>query len=742
MPAEPLPRDARLRIRVRGAVQGVGFRPFVYRLAARHALAGYVHNDSEGVLLEVEGDDLESFVDALATTPPPLARIAALDMASVPATGARGFEIRDSMAGPGRTRLVPDAATCPACLDEMFDPASRFHLYPFTSCTHCGPRFTIARRLPFDRAQTAMADFPLCPDCARDYADPLGRRFHAQAIACPACGPRLSHSPTELADTIRAGGIVALKGIGGFHLLCDAGRETAVARLRQRKAREEKPFAVMLANPASVALFAAPGDAERALLLSPARPIVLMPGKDRLAPSVAPGLTRIGVMLPYAPVHHLLFHALGGTRQAPLPLALVATSANPSGEPLIVEDAQAHSLLADIADLIVTHDRPILARTDDSVMAVIAGAPAYLRRARGVVPEPIDLGADGPVVAALGAHLKTTVTVTRGREAFVSQHIGDLDTAQARRFHRESLDHLLALLDVAPEAMACDLHPDFHTSRMARESGLRVIAVQHHAAHVAAVAAEHRYETPLLGLALDGFGLGDDGGAWGGEMLRLDGPRWQRLGHLLPLALPGGDRAAREPWRMGVAALGALARDREAARLFPHEALAGRLPATLATAPRTTSMGRLFDAATALAGLRTRQSYEGQAAMELEARVRRPRTLPGGYRLEHGVLNFLPLLEALLDLRHDHTAAAELFHGTVIEGLAAWAGAAASENGISTIALGGGCLMNKVLAEGLAQALAARGLIPLLPGQVPANDGGLSLGQAHLARRRLMEGED
>ncbi len=741
-------RSARLRIRIRGAVQGVGFRPFVYRLAERHALSGFVLNDGEGVLLEVEGPALHAFVAGLEDEPPPLARIDHVDVSVIAPAGDCEFEIRESIAGAARTRVIPDAATCEACLDDLFDPASRFYLYPFVTCTHCGPRFTITRCLPYDRAQTSMAAFSLCEACAQDYGNVLSRRFHAEAIACPHCGPRLSHPVEAIATAVKDGRIVALKGIGGFHLICDASNEAAVAELRRRKAREEKPFAIMVANEASADLIAVPTTAERALLERSERPIVVMRRRGGLAPSAAPGLDRIGVMLPYAPVHHLLFHALAGYpvdpnwRSQPWPMALIATSANPGGEPLVIDDNDARRQLADIADLIVTHDRPIVARADDSVMAVIDGAPAYLRRSRGIVPEPIDLGADGPAVLGVGGYLKATVTVTRGREAFVSQHVGDLDNAATIRFHEETIRHLLDILDVTPEAIACDLHRDFPSTRSAETSGFPVYPVQHHAAHIAAVAVEHKVHGPILGLALDGHGRGDDGGAWGGELMRLDGMRWQRLGHLAPLALPGGDRAAREPWRMGVAALVTLGRNAEAAGYFPDAPLAGPLAEALAgspTAPTTTSMGRLFDAAAALLGLRVRQSYEGQAAMELEALVRTPRALPGGYRLERDELDFRPLLEALLQLRGDPRRGAELFHGTLIDGLAEWTAMAASRFGLTQVALGGGCFMNRVLAGGLAEALRARALVPLLPRAVPANDGGLSLGQASLARAILIE---
>jgi hydrogenase maturation protein HypF len=742
------PHHDRLRIRVKGAVQGVGFRPFVHGLAARCGLSGFVLNDADGVLAEIEGVHLAAFLTALRKERPPLARIDTVDVTPVPRQGRQGFTIRQSVAtGGGRTRLVPDAATCRSCLDDLFDPASRFHYYPFVTCTHCGPRFTITRRLPYDRATTSMAKFPLCTDCRAEYANPANRRFHAETIACPACGPRLSHSLEEISTALCRGQIVALKGIGGFHLLCDATNEAAVEKLRLRKRRPAKPFAVMVANAASAEHFADPTEAELALLADAASPIVLARLRDSLARSVAPGLDRVGIMLPPAPVHHLLFHALAGCPQGkawleqPVPQALVATSANAAGQPLVISGEEAQRDLAGIADLIVTHDRPILARADDSVMAVIDGAPAFIRRSRGFVPEPIDLGCDGPAVLAVGAHLKATLCVTRGREAFVSQHLGNLDTVQTLRFYEETARSMLALLDVAPDLVACDLHPDYRSTAFAEATGLPVLRVQHHVAHLAAVAAEHHLPGAVVGVALDGHGYGDDGAAWGGELILLKGAEWRRYGRLQPLAMPGGDRAAREPWRMGVAALVALGRGAEAAETFPDIAAAGRLAAFLVanpTGPATTSMGRLFDAAAALLGVRTHQSYEAQAAMELEALVQETRCLRSGYRIIDNVLDFRPLLAVLLTLGLSAREGAELFHGTLIAGLAAWIGAFAAQTGNTDIVLGGGCFMNRVLAEGLATALRADGLKPWLPRAVPANDGGLSLGQAAMARAHLM----
>ena len=743
-------REARrLRLRVRGAVQGVGFRPFAYGLASRLALSGFVLNDAEGVLIEVEGAGAEQFLHALRLAPPPLARIDSIDVADLPLAAGDGFAIHATAGGPATTRIGADAAICEECLTELFDPAGRFFSYPLVNCTHCGPRYTLTRALPYDRAQTSMAPFPMCSDCARDYADPANRRFHAEPIACPRCGPELNVEIEQIADCIRDGGIVALKGLGGFHLVCDARNEETVAKLRRRKAREAKPFAVMVANTASVALLAELGDAEVALMESRARPIVLAKSRGALAPSVAPNLADVGVMLAYTPLHWLVLHALAGApdfagwRHAANEVALVATSANLGGEPLVAADDDARRRLGPIADLVVTHGRAIVVRADDSVMRVIDGAPAYLRRARGFVPDPIDLGADGPSVLAVGADLKNTVTLTRGREAFVSQHIGDLDDRETIRFRNETIAHLRSILAVEPEFVACDLHPDFQSTRSAEGSGLPCARVQHHLAHVAAVAAEHALRGPILGVALDGQGCGTDGAPWGGELIVLDGADWERIGHLEALALPGGDRAAREPWRMGVAMLDRLGRLGAVERFFPDAPNAARLAQSFARGarfPMTTSLGRLFDAAAALSGVCLEQRYEGQAAMEFEALVATPRAGEKLWRIETGRLDMAPLMAAMIEAGLRGREAAELFHGALIGALDEWIGAAAAARGLAQIALGGGCLMNKVLADGLCARLRARGLKPYLPRAVPANDGGVSLGQAAFALTRIRAG--
>ncbi len=734
----------RLRLRLSGAVQGVGFRPFAYGLAARFSLGGFVRNDSRGVTVEVEGERAKEFVAALQSELPPLARLDALEIEILTPRGERAFVIEKTHQGVARTRIPADAATCEKCVDDLFDPRSRFHLYPFVNCTHCGPRYTLTRRLPYDRAQTSMARFSMCADCARDYADPANRRFHAEPIACPNCGPRLSHDRQEIVTALREGKIVALKGIGGFHLLCDATNAETIARLRLRKNREAKPFAIMVANEASVSLFARPQADELAVLRGPAHPIVLIESLKNLPEAVAPDMARLGVMLAYAPVHHLLFHAAGGARDKAQDFVLVATSANPGGAPLVTGNEEAQQKLASIADLIVTHDRDIVVRADDSVMQIVDGAPTFLRRARGFVPEPIDLGEDGANVLACGGHLKATLTLTRGREAFVCQHVGDLSNAETFRFYRESAEHLLRLLDVRPEAYACDLHPDYLSTRFAEESGAPVLRFQHHAAHVAAVGAEHGAGDALFGAALDGHGLGQEngnaGGNWGGEALRLDGRGgFLRAGHVAPLALPGGDRAAREPLRMGLAAFAALGRLDEAAGFFAAHREAAELARIFAArpAPMTTSLGRLFDAASALLGFARGQDFEGQAAMRLEALVKAPRALESGFLLRDGIVDFAPLLAHFIDQKPGAREGAELLHGTLIAGLGAWLAALARPG--ERIALGGGCMMNKVLAEGLAADLRARGFAPLLARKIPPNDGGLSLGQAFLARAILKQ---
>ena len=568
----------RLRVRIRGGIQGVGFRPFIDRLARENGLGGFVLNDADGVLVEVEGERTGAFLDALQPGAPRLARIAHVEVSEIHPIGAADFEIRESAGGEIQTVIPPDQPVCSDCLAELFDPEDRRHLYPFINCTGCGPRFTLVRRLPYDRSNTSMSGFPLCPPCAAEYSNRSDRRFHAEPTACPACGPELDHPIGEILERLEAGEIVAIKGLGGFHLVCDASSELPVARLRRRKDRDEKPFAVMAANVASVRRWAHCDEGEAALLESEAHPIVVLRSRGRgLAPGIAPGLRSLGFMLPTTPIHHLLFHAAAGSSNgvdwltAPQDLALVVTSANPGGEPLVTDDREAERRLAGIADFSVGHDREIVTRADDSVVRVLNGATAFIRRARGYVPEPIELAQSLPPILAVGAQQKNTVCVIRGNEAFVSQHVGSLDNREAIRFFEETAEHLLRLLDVRPEVIAHDLHPDFASTQYACARALPTVPVQHHLAHVAAVTAEHRVTDAVLGLALDGFGLGPDAESWGGELLWSEGARWRRLGHLRELLQPGGDAAASQPWRMGAAALFALGREADIAVGFADQ---------------------------------------------------------------------------------------------------------------------------------------------------------------------------
>ncbi|MCA6116806.1 carbamoyltransferase HypF [Bradyrhizobium sp. WSM 1738] len=732
----------RLRVRVSGAVQGVGFRPYIYGLATRYGLTGFVANDPDGVIIEVEGDRTCEFVVALPLERPPLARIDHISVQKIGALAAKDFSIRASEHGRVSTRIVADAATCQQCLDELFDPNSRHYLYPFINCSHCGPRYTIAERLPYDRRNTAMRKFAMCAACASEYADPASRRFHAEAIACPTCGPRLSHGINDIATAVDGGQIVAIKGVGGYQLLCDARNHDAVQRLRRRKQRDQKPFAVMVGSVEQVSEIAEANAAELPLLESVARPIVLLPSRNNLAPAIAPGLSRVGVMLPVAPLHHLIFHALRSTGawhgvEGPV---IVSTSANPGGEPLPINNAEALRRLAGIADLIVTHDRDILTRADDSVVAVVAGRRQFIRRARGYVPEPIRLARSVPPVLAVGGALKSTITVTRGSEAFVSQHIGDLDTAEGIRFFEETIGHLTSTLDIDPVVIAHDLHPNMATTRFAEASGRALVAVQHHHAHAAAVIAEHGLGRPTLALLLDGYGYGSDGGNWGGELLLCEGAGFRRIGHLAPLKMPGGDRAVREPWRMASAIFHLLGRKNEIRLRFAAQPQAERLPSLLdQPSVTTTSAGRLFDAAAALLGIATLQSYEGEAAMKLEACVRRTAVLEAGWMIDGDVLSFRPLFARLIADNVGATEGAGLFHGTFAAACVDWIARAARTTGVATVVLSGGCFLNAVLAEEIQRGCIAAGLTPLLPRRVPPNDGGLSLGQAWIAALQIAE---
>ncbi len=762
--AEFDPSGNTLRIRVKGIVQGVGFRPFVYRLAIDLVLCGWVRNDADGVEILAQGSQpaLDTFLLRLGKEAPAMARVDEITATPGQASPLQDFTILASLAGHAQTGIAADAAICDECLSEIFDPSNRRYRYPFTNCTHCGPRYTITRQLPYDRPYTSMANFALCPECRSEYENPLDRRFHAQPNACPVCGPQLALLDAKgitisvddpIAKTLQlilAGGILAIKGLGGFHLMCDARNSKSVARLRLRKQRDAKPFAVMLANCASIAQFAECSAAERQLLQSRERPIVLLrklPACETTLPGIATDMQELGILLPYTPLHYLLFHEAAGRPTARLetsmPLALLCTSANPGGEPLLFDNQHAIANLSSIADYFLLHDRDIVVRCDDSVLRNVAteNTPQiqFIRRARGYTPRAIKLAKAGRQVLACGGWYKNTLCLTRGNEAFLSQHIGDLDNALTCRSLEETAQHLLKVLEIVPEMVVHDLHPDFYSSRyaaeFARQQGIPVYAVQHHHAHVAAIMAEHGLCEPVLGIALDGIGLGSDGKSWGGELLRVDGMSCERLGHLYELALPGGDRAAREPWRMAASALHALGRSREIETRFAHPAASAvqQMLERNINSPTTSSCGRLFDAAAGLLGICEVAAFEGQAAMLLEGMAKN-HTLPmiDGFCLENGVLNFLPLLGRLNETR-DAIQGTALFHSTLSMGLAEWVATEMKNTGLNKVVFAGGCFLNRLLSQELASRLEVMGATIYQAQLAPPNDGGLSLGQAWLA---------
>lgn len=755
-------------IRVSGVVQGVGFRPFVWRLARELGLAGWVRNDSRGVEIEVCGsaDQVRNLIHRLEQDAPPLARINSVSAREATARFPREeFVILDSRSGRAATMIGHDTAVCRDCLAEMFDPGSRRWRYAFTNCTNCGPRFTISRGLPYDRSRTSLKPFAMCSHCQSEYRRADDRRFHAEANCCPRCGPQLllldgdgQHLPGDpiavTFDLLRQGKIVAIKGLGGFHLACDARNPVAVAMLRERKQRDEKPFVVMFANAPSATRYVQMGIGEPGLMTLPTRPAILLRKRgtcDQAMPGVAPGLAWLGVMLPYTPIQFLLFHEAArrpagvGWLERAQDLALVMTSANPGGEPLVTGNSEALLRLYGIADAYLMHDREIIKRCDDSVARITTSGLQFIRRARGYTPRTIRLPLAGPSVLAAGGWFKNTVCITRGNEAYVSQHIGDLDNAAVCEYLEQTVAQMLRLLAVEPAIVAHDLHPDFHSTRFAVEFAqqrrLPLLGVQHHHAHAASVLAEHSIEKRMLALSLDGVGLGTDGTAWGGELLCVDGASFERVGHLAPVPLPGGDRAANEPWRMAAAVLHQLGRSDEIAVRFAAQPAASAVVHMLRHgihSPVTTSMGRMFDAAAGLLGVKHVMAYEGQAAMLLEGFAQcygDILPLDQGWRIEAGRLDLLPLFAALADEKSADRGAA-LFHATLAAALADWLRAVAP-NERSVIA-SGGCFLNQVLVRGLRARLGAQGVELIEARQVPPNDGGLAVGQAWIALQHLV----
>jgi len=753
-------------------VQGVGFRPYVYRLAGDCGLSGSVQNTGQGVVIELLGDRTEEFIRRLPVEAPPLVLITDLTVDSLPELHAEEFVILRSGESPATTALIPaDVALCDDCMRELLDPADRRYRYPFINCTNCGPRYTITASIPYDRPQTSMRVFPMCSRCSGEYHDPDDRRFHAQPNACPDCGPNLSfkHSASgnhqaagtgafnAAVDILRSGGILALRGLGGYHLAVDAMNNDAVVELRKRKRRFEKPLAVMMRDIATVQLHCSIDDVEERALRSPQRPIVIVPRREdsSIAPSVSLDNPTLGVMLPYTPLHVLLANEFP---------ALVMSSANLSEEPICIAVDEAETRLADIADAFLHHNRDILQRCDDSVARVIGGDVRPVRRSRGYVPRPVLLREPGSSILAVGAELKNTLCLASGRSAILSQHIGDLENLETLRFFEEALTHLLSVFQVAPVAIAHDMHPGYLGTQWAQHpvgaalreafSGLPRIPVQHHHAHFASCLAENDHTGTAIGVILDGTGYGTDGASWGGEFLVGTIREVQRAAHLRALPMPGGDTAVREPWRMAWAAMVDAGLEPETD--FPEfvhrrtkaecEAVRYALAAQL-NAPLTTGCGRLFDAVASLIGIADTVSFEAQAAIALEhsasSGTRNPYAFDVAQNVAAGTpieLSFLPAIrEIVKDVRSGVLPSdiSRRFHSTVAEGCTSLVRRLADENQCSTVVLSGGVFQNALLLEGMMESLRAASFTVLTHRQVPANDGGISLGQAVIARAIL-----
>jgi len=762
----------RRAIAVSGIVQGVGFRPFIYDLATRLGLRGFVKNQSGGVVIEVEGeaDCLDRFVAELVSRPPPLARLDEVRWSPRDRRGEVQFRIEpsdDDSCSP--IFISADVATCDDCLRELFDPGDRRYRYPFLNCTNCGPRLTIVREAPYDRERTTMAQFAMCPACRAEYENPRDRRFHAQPTACPSCGPRLRALGVldQLLEadaalkmgiaSLEDGKIVALKGLGGYHLACLARDHRAVAELRRRKHRDEKPLAIMVRDLAEARAVCAVDPAEEELLVSPRRPIVLLRRLPRaeVAELVAPGNPSLGVMLPYTPLHHLLLQGLDG---APL----VMTSGNSSDEPIAYDDADARNRLAGIADLFLTHDRPIHLRCDDSVTRVVAGEELPLRRSRGYAPAPLRLPVHCLVpTLALGGQLKVTFALGRDRHAFLSHHLGDLDYYEAYRAYVEAIAHYERLFGFLPELIVHDLHPDYASTRYARErtGSAPLLAVQHHHAHVASCMADNGLNEPVIGVAFDGTGFGTDGAIWGGEFLTGDYRGFRRAAHIRYVPMPGGEQAIREPWRMAAAYVADLGQgDAVLETRVPRSALAAvrQLIDRRANAPFTSSVGRLFDGVAALTGIRDRVSYEGQAAMELEW-LAIPVAPDGAYSFdiqETGdgelgdsalVVDTRPLFrEVVADLSRGHEAAkiARRFHSTLVELVAQVCRRLRQTSGLDVVVLSGGVFQNALLTTEVNARLVCDGFRVCRHRRVPPGDGGLSCGQLAIAAAAGKESDD
>jgi hydrogenase maturation protein HypF len=770
------PTRERREVSVRGIVQGVGFRPFVYALARKHGLSGLVRNDAEGVRIEVEGapEELERFVRALEEDAPPLAVVESVFWRPLATLGAGEFRIEESREGLRRQALVsPDVATCEDCLAELLDPADRRYRYPFTNCTNCGPRLTISRSVPYDRATTTMSGFTMCPDCQREYDDPDDRRFHAQPNACPVCGPRvrlldkfgheLYAKPEDpiarTARMLRGRAVVAIKGLGGYHLACDPFDGRAVRTLRGRKVRQDKPFALMARDLAQVRKICRVTPEEEALLTSPARPIVLLERREGsgVAEEIAPRQNTLGLMLAYTPLHHLLLHDVG--------IPLVMTSGNNSDEPIAYRDGEAFEQLCEITDYFLVHDRPIHMRCDDSVIRTAAGQPYPVRRSRGYAPAPLRLSESfARHTLACGGELKNTFCLAKERHAFMSHHVGDMENYETLRSFREGVEHYCRLFDVKPELVAHDLHPEYLSTKYARElevAGLPLVGIQHHHAHVASCLADNELpeEERVIGVALDGTGYGTDGAVWGGEFFEGSlGGGFVRRAHLEYAPLPGGSAAIRQPWRVAVAHLIARHGEEETLKLplavvrdagERNVRLIARLVVHKLNTPPTSSAGRLFDAVAALVGVpgSERTTYEGQAAIELELVANGPTNRAYPFRLrpegETWTVETRELVSGVVEdllAGRDAGEISSKFHRTMAEVVVAGCEGIREAGGVSMVALSGGTFQNLLLLNQVVELLAGKGFAVYRHRRVPANDGGLALGQAVLAKSSVSEG--
>lgn len=759
------------RIRINGVVQGVGFRPLVWRLAKELGLTGWVRNDAQGVELEVCGghEKVDALLQRLHHDAPPMARIDAITSRFTESVSvSEDFFILDSRGGRSATMIGPDMTVCRDCLAEMFDPNGRRWRYALTNCGHCGPRYSICSGLPYDRARTSLKPFAMCRKCEAEYLRAHDRRLHAEGNCCPKCGPQLSLVDASgaaiggdpIAQTlglIRDGRIVAVKGPGGFHLFCDARNPAAVALMRERKRRQVKPFAVMFASASSVIPYVQLRVGEPGLLALSERPIILLnkrKGCDEKLPGVAPDLPWLGVVLPFSPIHYLLFHEAAG-RPAGLEwldseqsLALLISSGNRSREPIAIDNEEAMERLSGLADAFLLNDRTVVTRCDDSIACSGPGGLQLIRRARGYAPKAVKLPQSGPPVLAVGGPVKNAVCVTRGGEAFLSQHIGELSNPAASAGFEATIRHLLKMLEVAPSLIAHDLRRDDYTTSlietMAHQREIPLLAVQHHHAHVAAVLAEHHINEPTFGLALDGGELGTDGTLWGGELLKIDGARFERFGHLAPISLLGDDAESREPWRLAAVMLQMLGRGQEIERRFAAQPDAARLAAELAgggAGRRSSSLGRLFDAASGLLGFRQMQIYRDQAGLLMEGAAEgfgETPALSAGWRIANGQLDLLPLFDYLADETNPARGAA-VFYATTAAALTEWVCSVVPAG--ARIAAGGGCLQNQVFAGELRSRLSQRGLHLMEARRVPPSDGGLALGQAWVAQRYLLGAE-